>query len=461
MNFYISAFLFAVAILLLFRYPVTRFLKYFLQLSSWVTFGVLELVIAGALLGYILTQPFWMDYTRNIVLVVLGCLAVVEALFVIFAESCMRSLTKLILTNYYKFAIPIAVSLIGLGGYLYLWSYVGDIRDISICEGDQHFSVICGVDYPEDLVLTPDRDFFIAPQFGGVAPFLSPENRYTGKLSLVSVAEETVHDLEIKFSDNTWGDGRCEWSQDSLMEPHGIDLIQRADGDYQLAVINHYSGDRIEMFELISVDPTWILVWRGCVSVPEVYYLNDVSLSEDGSLYVSHMYRPDFTLFDLKLTELFKYNTGYVMRWDPENGFGQVPGSEGANPSGLIYDSQNHLLYVAHTSGDRIDVVDMAKRKILETFPLNSPDNLIMKDGYIWATSRDHELLDTTSCEEFVPCALPFSVYQLELITLELENKWSFNHTSMGMPTVAYPLEGRIWLGGTHSDRIASFPQYK
>ena len=457
MNFYISAFLFAVAVLLLFRYPVTRFLKYFLQLSSWVTFGVLELMIGGALLGYILTQPFWMDYTRNIVLVVLGCLAVVEGLFVIFAETHMRSLTKLILANYYKFAIPIAVILIGLGGYLYLWSYVGDIRDISICEGDQHFSVICGVDHPEDLVLTPDRDFFIAPQFGGVTPFVSPENRHTGKLSLVSVAGETVQDLEIKFSDNIWGDGRCEWSQDKLMEPHGIDLVQRAGGDYQLAVINHYSGDSIEMFELIRVDPTWALVWRGCVSVPEVYYLNDISLSEDGSLYVSHMYRPDFTLFDLKLLELLKYNTGYVMRWDPEHGFGQVPGSEGANPSGLIYDSENHLLYIAHTSGDRIDLLDMGTRTILETFTLNSPDNLIMKDGYIWATSWDHELLDTIPCEENFPCALPFSVYQLEPVTLALIDKWSFDRPKMGMPTVAYPTDGRIWIGAAYSDRVVSF----
>ena len=457
MNFYISAFLFAVAVLLLFRYPVTRFLKYFLQLSSWVTFGVLELMIGGALLGYILTQPFWMDYTRNIVLVVLGCLAVVEGLFVIFAETHMRSLTKLILANYYKFAIPIAVILIGLGGYLYLWSYVGDIRDISICEGDQHFSVICGVDHPEDLVLTPDRDFFIAPQFGGIGPHVKIENRHTGKLSLVSVAEETVQDLEIKVSDNTWGDGRCERPQDKLMEPHGIDLIQRRDGTYQLAVVNHYLGDRIEMFELLSKDSSWILVWRGCVRVPEVYYLNDISLSEDGSLYVSHMYRPDFTLFDLKLLELLKYNTGYVMRWDPEHGFGQVPGSEGANPSGLIYDSENHLLYIAHTSGDRIDLLDMGTRTILETFTLNSPDNLIMKDGYIWATSWDHELLDTIPCEENFPCALPFSVYQLEPVTLALIDKWSFDRPKMGMPTVAYPTDGRIWIGAAYSDRVVSF----
>ena len=454
MNFYISAFLFAVAVLLLFRYPVTRFLKYFLQLSSWVTFGVLELMIAGALLGYILTQPFWMDYTRNIVLVVLGCLAVVEGLFVIFAETHMRSLTKLILANYYKFAIPITVFLIGLGGYLYLWSYVGDIRDISICEGDQHFSVICGVDHPEDLVLTPDRDFFIAPQFGGIGPYVKIENRRTGQLSSINIVEQTVRDLEIRFSDNTWGDGICERPQDKLMEPHGIDLIQRRDGTYQLAVVNHYLGDRIEMFELLSKDSSWILVWRGCVRVPEVYYLNDISLSEDGSFYVSHMYHPEFTIFDLVLAALFKYNTGYVMRWDREHGFGQVPGSEGSHPNGLIYDSERDLLYVAHTLGDRIDVLDMTTKTILESFHLNSPNNLIMKNGFIWATSWDHEVLDIIPCEGYLPCALPFSVYQLEPITLDLINKRSFHRPKMGMPTVSYPFDDRLWIGSAYAERV-------
>jgi hypothetical protein len=99
----------------------------------------------------------------------------------------------------------------------------------------------------------------------------------------------------------------------------------------------------------------------------------------------------------------------------------------------------------------------MVTRTILETFPLNSPDNLIMKDGYIWATSWDHELLDTIPCEENFPCALPFSVYQLEPVTLALIDKWSFDRPKMGMPTVAYPTDGRIWIGAAYSDRVVSF----
>ena len=457
MNFYGSIFLFAVAVLLLTRYPITWFFRRLLKLSSWVTLGVLELLIAGAVLGYFLTQPFWMDYTGNILVVVIGCLAVIEGLFVIFAESYLRSLTKLILAHYYRFAIPVAVLLIGLGCYLLLWSYAGDLRDISNCEGDQHLSVICDVDYPEDLVLTPDSYFFIAPQFGGIGPFVKLENRRPGKLSLVNIAEKTARDLDIRFSDNTWGDGVCERSQDDLMEPHGIDLAQRADGTYQLAVVNHYLGDRIEMFELVRKDASWMLVWRGCVRVPEVYYLNDISVSDDGSFYTSHMYHPDFTILDFALVGLFKYNTGYVMRWDREHGFGQVPGSEGAHPNGLIFDSERDVLYVAHTLGDRIDVLDMATRTILETFRLNSPDNLIMKDGFVWATSWDHEILDTVPCKLHFPCALPFSIYQLEPITLELINKWRFNHTKIGMPTVTYPLDGRNWIGAAYSDRVVFF----
>jgi hypothetical protein len=52
---------------------------------------------------------------------------------------------------------------------------------------------------------------------------------------------------------------------------------------------------------------------------------------------------------------------------------------------------------------------------------------------------------------------LPFSVYQLEPITLALIDKWSFDRPKMGMPTVAYPTDGRIWIGAAYSDRVVSF----
>ena len=52
------------------------------------------------------------------------------------------------------------------------------------------------------------------------------------------------------------------------------------------------------MFELVqkSEHDTWSFVWRGCIEVPEKYYLNDVALKKDGTFYVSHMYSRNITM---------------------------------------------------------------------------------------------------------------------------------------------------------------------
>ena len=103
-----------------------------------------------------------------------------------------------------------------------------------------------------------------------------------------------------------------------------------------------------------------------------INYLNDVSLSSDGSFFVSHMYKPDFTLSEALVASLVKNNTGYVMRWDSEIGFAQVPGTEGAHPNGVTYDDARGILFVAHTFGDRIDAVDVLTGNIVSSFDVCS-----------------------------------------------------------------------------------------
>jgi hypothetical protein len=91
---------------------------------------------------------------------------------------------------------------------------------------------------------------------------------------------------------------------------------------------------------------------------------------------------------------------------------------------------------------------------IAETF-LNAPDNLILTEESLWVTTLDHEILDTLKCTESITCTLPFSVYELDPLTLEEKQRFSFRNTIFGLPTVALPVKDKIWIGSFRSDRVA------
>ena len=58
---------------------------------------------------------------------------------------------------------------------------------------------------------------------------------------------------------------------------------------------------------------------------------------------------------------------------------------------------------------------------------------------------------------EILTCSLPFSVHELDRNSLELKNKYSFSKTVFGLPTVAVPVNEKIYMGSFHSDRIGYF----
>ena len=91
------------------------------------------------------------------------------------------------------------------------------------------------------------------------------------------------------------------------------------------------------------------------------------------------------------------------------------------------------------------------------SFSVNAPDNLILKAGSLWVTSLDHEILDVFSCEETGVCALPFTVTELDALSLDRRNSWSFKGEPFGLPTVALPLGDEVLIGSFRSDRLAFF----
>ncbi|MFL3645111.1 MAG: hypothetical protein ACJ04O_01565 [Cellvibrionales bacterium] len=457
MNLYISCGFLVVGGMLLFRFWATALSRHLLALDTWRRVSAGLLIAAICLMLYAVSDPFWFEYTAGLVLLGVVFTLMALALIMFTYESHARRSLVVIIDHYRWFGIPLALLCWGLGLWLLGWSYIGDVAELGECASDDQLNVVCGIRNAEDLVITPDEAFFIVPEFGGIGPFNAAQAHAAGRLMLVDLKAQAAQPAAIRYAENTWGDGDCQRTDVMPLSPHGIDLIERGDGRYQLAVINHAPGETVEMFEVVAAAEVWHLIWRGCVQVPKVNYLNDISLASDGSFYASHMYPPEFSTVELLMAALFSHATGYVLRWDTINGFGQVPATDGGHPNGVVYDESQNILYVAHNFADRIDAVDMTQAAVVASVTLNSPDNLVLRDGALWATSWDHEIADMAVCEYKVPCALPFSVHQYMPKTLRKERRWRFNHAPLGLVTVAFALDGRVWLGGIRTDRLGYF----
>jgi hypothetical protein len=462
MNVVLSGIFCSLAILLFFKTLLVSLANRLLRLKSLKIYVATNIILGLILASYAVSVTDWFYYTGRLTLFVVAVLAVAEALsIVVSGHEKYKSILRFCLERYWLIAIPSMLVLLGLSLFLLSRSFIGPMPDITGCQSIKALSFSCNTLNPEDLVVTPDKKFIVVSEFGGIEPLSRPK---AGQLILLEVESKARFPVSISFAENTWGDKQCRRSEDQPMGPHGIDLVQRDDGRFQLAVVSHIPHESVEMFELskVSDQEAWIFTWRGCVLVPKVNHINDVSLASDGSFYVSHMAPHGFSVADFLVTTITRGNTGYVLRWDSVTGFSQVPASEGGQPNGVVFDESNATLYVAFNLSDRIVAIDLAEGRVLRSYSLDAPDNLVLNDGSIWVTSLEHQILDPMRCLETGPCALPFSVTQLDANSFDVQRQWTFRGEPFGLPTVALPFDldngaQQVMLGSFRSDRIAFF----
>lgn len=351
---------------------------------------------------------------------------------------------------------------------IYLYVTQANIEKVSYIEGcnsDEILRVYCDFQNPEDLSKLPDERHILVSEFGAIIP-LSPEN-IPGNFSLLDTFNGTKKTLDITMGPNDWGDKNCE-RDTKIFSPHGIDVNQRQDGRYQLAVVNHMPKESIEMFELLQNEENWSLIWRGCVFAPEHGYFNDVALKSDGSFYVSQMYDKDSSLFRLALFDNTKENTGYIYYWEKNNDFIKVVNTDGAFPNGVELSQDENSLFINYAFGNKTSKYSFMTDELEYSFNINGiPDNITVDDEYLWIGAQDHSGLDSLIyCGVFAKktfenpninqCPLPFVGYQLMQSDLSLVNTYSYSDTVMGAATVALSMNGKLYFGTYHGDRIAS-----
>lgn len=454
MNYFYFFFFLFLSLLLLVKPLIIFICKKIDEAQNLHILGGLTFLIGMAMVIFSINSD-WAERLWILLTLIVGILLCIRGLVVIFFLEKIKKILPLYLNHYYKFSIPISVVMISLALFTVTTDYIGPQKNISECKSDDAISVICGVSNPEDIVVTPDNKYLLISEFGGIRPYDSTKS---GGFALLRLSDNKIITPKISFGKNIWGEDSCK--QNNIFGPHGIDFVQREDGSYQLGVINHYPGETIEMFELVqkSEHDTWSFVWRGCIEVPEKYYLNDVALKKDGTFYVSHMYSRNITMTKWLITALLKKDSGVILEWNKDS-FIEIPNSEGSGPNGITLNESTNNLFISYNQGDRVVKFDLSDNKKLQTFKVESPDNIYINKDSVWLTSLDFQPNDAGDCIERPACSLPFSIYEIDRETFVLKNKNSFNKTVFGLPTIALPIENVIIMGSFHSDRLGYFTQ--
>ena len=358
------------------------------------------------------------------------------------------------------------IAFISLLTYLFVTqANIEQVNYIEGCQSDDTLTVYCDFQNPEDLAVLPDGRHILVSEFGAIIP-LSPVN-VRGNLSLLDTTDGTKKNIEIEMSDNVWGDPECE-RENMILSPHGIDINQRLDGSYQLAIVNHMPTETIELFELIEINDAWSLRWKGCVDAPVHGYFNDVALMSNGSFFVSQMYDKNISLLMLAVLDTTKEDTGYVYHWTRQNGFERLINTDGAFPNGVELSNDESNLFINYAFGNKISKYNLSSKTIEASFNMNGiPDNITIDGDYLWVGTQDYSGLDSLIyCGAFAKdtfedpminqCPLPFAAYHLKQSDLSLVNSYKYSNTVMGTVTVALSMNGQLYFGTYHGDRIAS-----
>ena len=77
-----------------------------------------------------------------------------------------------------------------------------NIEPLDGCKSNEELKVYCDFMNPEDLALTPDGNFLIVAEFGGMAPLVEMTS---GKLSFFNLTDKTRTSAKITFGKNEWG----------------------------------------------------------------------------------------------------------------------------------------------------------------------------------------------------------------------------------------------------------------
>ncbi|GAB5412460.1 MAG: hypothetical protein Cons2KO_00630 [Congregibacter sp.] len=302
---------------------------------------------------------------------------------------------------------------------------------------------------PEDLVLFSER-FVIMSSMEPTA-HLYVFDTQSDVLSVIETTLKAANDLA------PWGDASC--SPPEQLATHGLDLTQRASGEWQLLAVNHGGRESIEYFSVDQAPATGTpsLQWRGCVMAAENAQFNDVAALPGGGFLATDPISASWQLPKL-LGGAVGVGSGRVYRWDPESAYRAVPNTEGAYPNGITLSADKQSFYVNYYQEGEVREHDLESGEILNRQAVEQPDNsTLTADGSLLVASHHASLftlLVALTSAENERTTIPYSIIAIDTASFSKSVRFYSVGEEMGAGTVAVPVGDDLYVGSFRGDRL-------
>lgn len=309
---------------------------------------------------------------------------------------------------------------------------------------------ICGLRAPEDIVIAPDGRHLIFGQMAAPGGLFLLDTRDRSTAPLASDPRGGEH----------WGEPACTAPPATLLA-HGIDLRRRGDGRWQLLVVNHGGRESVEFYELVNAAEGFRAAWRGCVEAPEDASLNDVAGLPGGGFLVTRMTSRESPMWELFLAVL-GFDNGLVYRWGRDEGFTELPSTEGRFPNGIALAADGKSFFVNMYLGNRMRQFSLPDAEPVAEVAVSKPDNVTLgADGKLLVASHFGSLLqlnDSLKQDPSLPSLLPYAIVEVDPQSLAKRQLFRHEGPPMGAGTAAVRHDGALYVGSYVGDRIVRIP---
>ncbi|MFW5470203.1 SMP-30/gluconolactonase/LRE family protein [Knoellia sp. CPCC 206435] len=324
---------------------------------------------------------------------------------------------------------------------------------------------VSGPTSPEDIIEVPDSGVAIVSGLSDDP--LSTSS--VGHLYAIDAASRAVTEI---WPDRAWG---VEWDQarfpscpgapnPAIASPHGINLEARADGAYDLYVVNHGGREGVEIFRL-DVRNGVDLTWTGCVTMPAGTFANGVAPLPGGDGFVvTNFFNP--TKSD-PFSQIFSDTpSGNLMRWDLAAGWSVVEDSALAGPNGVVVTRDGRTAFVAEWGARMVHRIPLDRSRAAATSAIGRasvavpflPDNLrLSRQGEVLVTGQDYVAANVIACQanDLANCPTGLHVIAVDPKRMTSRTLYAGDPANFRAPTVAAPVGDSIWVGAVKGARIA------
>lgn len=309
-------------------------------------------------------------------------------------------------------------------------------------------SAFCGIAAPEDIVLYQGRALIVSS--------MEPLTHLYG----LDLATDRLAPLETVLAEpadgERWGDDSCELPASLLS--HGLDLSQRANGHWQLLVVNHGGRESIEYFALEATgDALPRLRWRGCVMAPENAQLNDVAGLPGGGFISTDPVTASWQTLRTVLGTL-GMNTGRAYRWRPDSGYTPIPNTDGAYPNGILLSADGQRFYLNLYLDGEVREHDLETGELLRRVAIEGADNSsLTDDGRLLVASHHVSLLELSEAIDSAAAVrngIGYDIVAVDLDSFEAAPLYSSDGESLGGGTVAQKVGDDLYIGAFRGDRM-------